>query len=560
MAYDIWDMVSAEAHANQNGITEGGLVMFAAADNSEPAMSGPDRAGIVTKISKDGYRVHEIIREKDVRPDYEVVLLSTFAPSIVEILENEDIEEQEEFDSLRWKLSTLSRLPDDILTMIFEIGWWAEWAGPQCTFATTVSHVTRRWRNLALANRRLWTRTWCSKNIILIACERNPEEPISEPYSEAEIDRFSTFLSRSMSMPVEIHLRYLHKNDLDGDEGAAFLQLILSHVGHCNHLNITGGDAWAMPTLMHRISTHSTPLLTSIQLGVDYDCHDYREAIRALPSLFDAPQLKMAQLDGVDYLPFLSSLPLHQITTLQLEGINGDDDAELSYLRKTLLVMKALEYLEMSVNWIGTQVMIPTVRTLKISLGDVSGFCAPLLTTLSMDRHPMEQLRPGIVLTSQFPSLKHLILNGLSLGVPKFDVVARSFPCIEQLTCSLDFSPTHLGTQFDISLVFDAIIGGSGAPNTFCWPKLHTLAVSALGKKTPLHSMKLYDTISVLQTAGHPICQLMLPKMGSWGMPHVPEVPSANEMAMAKLRTIIEVGELSLDRQTPFVRARLDPL
>ena len=525
------------------------------------------------EVLEDSVDVLEIIREKDIQPDHKVMLLSELAPSVIHVLEDGDRENKGFGEGP--KPSVVSMVHDDILALIFEIGASGELAGPHCTFATTVSHVTRRWRNMALTTPRLWTRTWCSKSLHddddasdVYDDYDDYGDPIRGPYSEGEIDRFSTFLSRSMSMPVEIHLQYFHSSDFAGDKGAALSQLIVSHIGHCSHLHITGGEAWGMQKLIHLISDKSAPLMSSIQLGVDlqYGMADYAECIAALPALSCAPNINSVQLRGdEEYLPFLSSMTsLRHITALQFHGIYTDDLLERSSFQKTLLEMEALDYLEMAVDWHGPQfnppLMLPTIRSLKILHGSINHIHAPLVTTLSLDERPMMQMHSGMeaALLTRFPSLKHLILTSLSLKIPRLDTIARSFPGIERLTCCFDCPSTQKGPQFDIGLIFTVIIGASAIPGTLCWPKLRTLAVSALSERISLHSRKVYNGISMVQEAGHPISKLMLPRIGSCGMPHVPGMPEANEKAMAELRKIIEVGEFSTDWPEPFVRSSFD--
>ena len=145
----------------------------------------------------------------------------------------------------------ISTLHNDILGMIFEVGTNDHLDGPDWTFACSVSHVCSYWRTIALALPRLWTKTWCIK---WVDEDDLDLDTIEGQYPEEEIHRLSTFLTRSRSLPVEIRIHNLHGQDLDGASGAAFVELICNHIGHCSHLGINEGDAPGMLTLMTHVS------------------------------------------------------------------------------------------------------------------------------------------------------------------------------------------------------------------------------------------------------------------------------------------------------------------
>ncbi|KZP21138.1 hypothetical protein FIBSPDRAFT_860824, partial [Athelia psychrophila] len=59
--------------------------------------------------------------------------------------------------------SPISILPSDILVMIFEAGALLE-SRAKFHFGSLASHVSRMWREIALATPRLWTKIECTKS------------------------------------------------------------------------------------------------------------------------------------------------------------------------------------------------------------------------------------------------------------------------------------------------------------------------------------------------------------------------------------------------------------
>ncbi|KAF7968204.1 hypothetical protein HWV62_31629 [Athelia sp. TMB] len=447
----------------------------------------------------------------------------------------------------------ISTLHDEILAMIFEIGTNDNLAGPDWTFACSVSHVCSHWRTIALALPRIWTKTWCMKCVDEDALD---PDILEGQYLEEEIHRLSVFLARSKSLPVEIHIQHLHEQDLDGASGAIFVQLICNHIEHCSHLGINEGDAPGMLTLMTHISRHPTPMLRSIELRLHTRYWTDAKAlasISSLPALSQAPHLTSAQLAETEYLPFLiSSHSIARITSLRIRRDRNHTDMAISSIRECFMAMKELVDLELDINPfppLNLPIMLPSVRSLKLKCGDVQSFCGPFVTNLGIAHYcgPLEDEEAKI--RAQFPHVQHLVLPGEPIGNLEFNQLACSFPAVTRITCPFDFF-TDDGRAHPIELIYNAITNAKDSAGNLVmgWPKLQTITFFTHDDDDyrPLYALGWYNKISVLRRAGHPIRKLMMynPFDDRFVLPDDPREASVNQAnygAISDLRELVEV-------------------
>lgn len=350
--------------------------------------------------------------------------------------------------------------------MIFEAGIQEELA-PHCTFSPLVSHVSRRWRNLALATPRLWTKTWCTK--------QDPDHFL--PYSKMEKERFSAFLYRSMTMPIEIHLRYLGYEDVCDN---SFVQLICEHIKHCAHLSIVDGDDDGLPTLLSLITGKPASLLRSVDLGVG-DIYNI-SVLDCIPSPVDPNHLTAAILRSV-YAPIFPSFSsnIQHLTSLRVvTSLLEAEEEDITSFQETLASLEKLTHLELGIDIPSKPpLMLPTLRFLQI-IHNIRGIRATSVVTLSLcDVAVVSSF--GEDLSTHFPSLQHLILSDILNNVPMFNELARSFPKIQRLTCH--YSPLNDHPPCDAEHILDVL-------SASLWPKLKTIALSASDKS--LNTAGLY--------------------------------------------------------------------
>ena len=108
-----------------------------------------------------------------------------------------------------------SDLPDEVLALIFEIGTRSNWESAR-DFQVLVSHVSHRWRAIALATAQLWA------SIRYIGTTGS-----IPPRSTGEV---LAYLSRSRLSPLDISFQAEDSQNMD----LALIQSIMQHMGHCS--------------------------------------------------------------------------------------------------------------------------------------------------------------------------------------------------------------------------------------------------------------------------------------------------------------------------------------
>ncbi|KZP12743.1 hypothetical protein FIBSPDRAFT_1049907 [Athelia psychrophila] len=468
------------------------------------------------------------------------------------VLQQENFDRQEkvvqqELKSLHNMNAAISIFPSEILSMVFEAGALLD-SNPKCHFGSLVSHVSRRWREIALATPRLWNKIECTRSKAV------EEGHTYMTYSELERERVAAFLSRSKSSPVDIRIQDFYDYYQDDIQTRNFLAILGDQVGHFYHLSIIEGDPNGILNTLKYLSHKPASILRSILISLECD-YDFFHLERSLFP-FGAPHLTIAQLNiATSSLHFC--LPSFQhLQCLRLRGIQVDRHE----FRDALMALTVLKHLELSVDNFSQRatrfpaVLLPTLRFLQVETYNLHTHdCAILaiitihaasLTTLSLsgwdDCAPELDLSSEEALESHFPALQHLILaiGNTTNTSPDLEVIARRFPEIERLTCQV---LPNSGLCYGIDHILATIDAGSSGDGSLRWPKLHTVAVS--GSRTPLDAAALHYKIYVMRDAGHPLRQLKLPKS---------LFVRAGAKAMGYLRTIVDVEDFSLDWPTPF--------
>lgn len=355
-------------------------------------------------------------------------------------------------------------------------------------------------------------------------------------------------------MPIEIHLRFLCKPDVDGEGWANLLQLICDHMGHCRHLCIKDGDDDGLPELLLHISRRPTPLLSSVELSIDDDDDFARlTEISKLSFLSGTPHLTSAKIGKIASASILSNMPtLQHLTSLWLSLSIGQERFEGLSFWDALMALKALDHLELEIMEdmvTHAPVVLPTVRSLALTIHHwypeipddlFFSIHAPSVTTLWLECQPLDHAFEGS-LEFHFPSMRHLILVNVDIRMMTWSIpgFSRIFSTITRLTyhfTDMDMVP------FTIDDFLVAMVPHSIGILELRWPKLHTVALDEFN--TSLGYKGLHDKIQVLQEARHPIRKLMLPKR-VLGKPKDEEI-----MALEK---IVELEDFSLDWPSPFV-------
>lgn len=462
------------------------------------------------------------------------------------VLQQKNLDKQEkavqrESKSLHNMNAYISILPSEVLSMVFEAGALLD-SSSRCHFGSLVSHVSRRWREIALETPRLWNKIKCIRTKVMGEVERT--------YSERE--RVAAFLSRSKSSPVAFHVQNFYDQDRDDIETRNFLAMLGDQVGRFYHLAITDGDEDGVFSALDYLSRKPASILRSILIKPKVYENPFELTKPLFP--FGAPRLTIAQLDSIatSSLHFCISSFRH-LQCLRLGGYGAEFDDHK--FRDALMAFPVLNHLELMVDSLSPDatcfpVILPTLRFLQVATynhGDlvfvIRTIHAASLTALSLPGWGREEPKLNLLPREEdsephFPALEHLILGNISKKAPDLVVVACMFPQIERLTCEMLSNETLFS---GIDHILATIDTGSSSEGSRHWPKLHTIAVSGPG--TPLDVACLHYKIYMMRDAGHPLRKLKLPKS---------LVAQASAKAVEYLQTIVDVEDFSLDWPTPF--------
>lgn len=453
-------------------------------------------------------------------------------------------------------------LNDDICKMIFEAGALQHEQKFQPHFGTLVSHVTRRWRKIALATPRLWNKI--NINMVLDFKE------VDDSYIIDERRRALAFLSRCASVPVEFYIQGLGLQDGDFSQD---LQLLCDHIGHCRHLSLTSATSYSIEEAFEYLSHQKAPLLKSICLSLHGDAKR-GFVLEEPPFPLGAPRLTTAQIDMLDVysMPtcFNGLWHLKHLLLTNLELDENENEGCCTLFRDALMSLRSLEQLELTLFCFNVSatpslcISLPTLQLLSIGgrhadviVSLIHSMQVPSVTTLSLKGYgPISALEQKM--ESRFPLVQHLILLDMESNEPNLLVIAAAFPHIERLTCQL------VNTILcDILELISHIIVTVGHDEHHTadhyglrhWPKLHTIAVGIAKKGVPFRSLydaselvALHREIAIMQQAGHPIRKLAIPETA---------LLRADAEAANALRGVIEVEDFVLDWPTPFKQMEL---
>lgn len=448
-------------------------------------------------------------------------------------------------------LAPISIMPDEMLAMIFQMGSLLK--NSQWHFGTVASHVTRRWRRIALATTYLWT------HISFLGPGASPVLETA-PYLEKRTERAIAFLSRCRTSSIDVSITHVRRHHLLQE----FIQLVSGHMNRCRQLCIKDVNAGALERAIQRLCNKDAPHLRSIALSAEKFSDHFNFLVPLFP--FGAPQLRTAELGGFRMPTFHFCTPaLRFVTSLRLTGISiGEFDDTFESFRDALMALCFLHHLELQFEYFGGtspnfSIVLPTIKFLRLDATVASehhniiirSFQAVSLTTLSLNGWNNRDPDPyDVSLELEFPSLDHLILLDIAKDPLNLDFFARRFPHIQRLTCQVDtqawysgvghiltrLAPTSFGTGCEEE------VGLSLIDNWERWPKLWVLAVSS--PNSPLTVVDPCNVIAMLQYGKSSIRKLMLPKS---------LFAKTDASVLKRIKGLVELEDYSLDWPRPFV-------
>jgi F-box-like len=357
-----------------------------------------------------------------------------------------------------------SNLPKEILSNIFEAGLHAQLAlgHLDLPFEILVSHVSRRWRAVALQTPGLWSYICLS------------------PY-RSTIDLLDIYIERSRGFLLDINFRmnpmfHLHE-EISQTFSANFLQqlaILIPHAVRWRQLSVSLHSQIAEDLSV--LADVCAPALQSLSLEVLG--HTASIATHSFP-LFGggAPMLSSVELN--EYCVSLR-LPLSSVTSLVLHG----DPLTQEQPHMLFMSLHCLTHLSLESNQIFCTYLppieLPSVVSLHLilsyttrdtTLDGPSCLSLPAVETLTVDEGHGNVFAHASSLRQTCPAVRALKVlhsqppcGNLSLA-PVLDFFV-ALPGIEEV--SFNYHLARLVTALNVELV-------GGAP----WPHLHTMAITA---------------------------------------------------------------------------------
>ncbi|KZP32580.1 hypothetical protein FIBSPDRAFT_479348 [Athelia psychrophila] len=424
-----------------------------------------------------------------------------------------------------------SDIPDELLVMLFEADEDMHLSqGLEPHFGALVSHVSHRWREIALATPTLWSR------VRFVVGKRK------------SLEQFYLYLSRSKLAPVDIYID-LRQMRLRQD----LLQAIANHMGHCRRLCIENVERESLQRFLECTSHQPAPVLAFLKIGAFLNI----ESSNLAPYSFSgplfasaAPRLRILHMNALELntiqIPYLFAFKA--VTCLRLGNMSITSSEAYSTFRYILGEIRSLSHLELRPVEFPIPLPpqppleLPNLRFLHVDFLDcpqtlnivIQNIRASSLTSLSLDgRHGEgEALDPDVMrlARSHFPFLRHLIISG---GFQDIYLLAETFPDIERLA----FKTRPFGDGKNIHVVLAEIDQGT----TLAWPKLESIAIDRMYSHAV--DLALRNAIIKLQQAGRPLRMLMLPR---------DTISKTDTKALAQLRKVVEIEPFRDDWPKPF--------
>ncbi|KAJ7595386.1 hypothetical protein C8J56DRAFT_922195 [Mycena floridula] len=320
--------------------------------------------------------------------------------------------------------SSIDRIPNELWSMIFEFAVERDGAIQRvepCSLPLTISHVSRRWRKIALATGSLWT------DIIL-----------TFPTSPAQQTKAATWISRSRTYPLDIYLDFRDPDwTWDDDEHThAFrwqdmeivLRFLLPHVKRWRRFDLLT-DTWSpiFTFLWYSKQVISAPKLENLRLS---RCNAFfaDKNVVFLPSHLKRP------------VSFFGGIEFEALRHVSLVGVHVDwPQSALHNLLSLELKYHAKEVMPTLQTFVHIIKSCPSLETLTIlgwgprfDIGNPQdddktaqlqySIILPRLTKLSFGFIDVEY---AIRLLSMFslPALQHLSLEDISKSLSSTDLL-----------------------------------------------------------------------------------------------------------------------------------------
>jgi hypothetical protein len=372
-------------------------------------------------------------------------------------------------------------LPPELVSLIFDFAKRSLPTAKSRRLPLILSHVTRRWRDIAICAGFLWI-----------------DIDISPPWMTEMVE---AYLIRSGSYPIDVSfiIPPPHKIGSISEIDRVF-SLITPHLARCRTFYVGGSlfqynECPAVATLVERVSAQALPQLK--QLSLD------RTGASKTPLFFNAPSLTHLCLSGSRSIS--PNLALDSITTLHLSI-----PMSFSQFTDTLTSCTSLSTLAIYDRNISewprkiTETPVPTLRSLQVYGHRMCKVSELLLAISAPALHdlviapvvPSDLSHLRKTWPAKFPSLSSLTLAPAHSDA--FDVLPVAFECFPTVKHLAFANIYHEGFA---SMFADQF------RETLLWPELQSIAFRDVNPQTEYLVGRM---VSLRKDRGHPLQKLRL--------------------------------------------------
>lgn len=378
---------------------------------------------------------------------------------------------QAEYNSLHNDMAAISLLPVEILSLIFETGHAS--SDVRDRFELLVSHVTRRWRSIAIGTPMLWTN-------------------ITRGQGQMHFDLQAVYLARSKATHIHLTLYIESEQRVGALYLSSLCHLIRPYLGRLRQLTVSADSRKGLVELLNCFSSASAPFLKSITIIWSGFGFGIRQAGNDTRRIFSGGAPSLASFQLVNIHPASCLPPTDSMASLKLVLTRRDDRLSLFSLRDHLNGMRSLAYLELE-GLVGAftipfpagfTIEMPYLHSLSIdsmttrSALQISHFLlavqAPGLHALrlifgAIYEYDVGDFDESLVIggASRFPMLRELYVNCYRCDLRR---IARAFPSIVTLHWHC------LNPLVDITSFLQELDPDS-QPRAPWWPNIYSLAM-----------------------------------------------------------------------------------
>jgi hypothetical protein len=408
---------------------------------------------------------------------------------------------QNERNALTNQLSPVSSLPSELLSAVFE-ALASDMSPTSPPVEIVLSHVSRRFRGIAMNTRQLWTRIRVS---------------LHTPF-----DMVVAYLERSGTHPFELHFD-IATNPGSGSVSDSEFDLdvllyknsqwktIMSYMTRCRRLSMLSDHPEIIHDMVENLHAIKAPLLESIQI----ECYSIEKApyLDFYTTIIDggAPALTSILIEGWGLHQCLP--PLTGVTSLTLLGATWQmkwtdfRDIVGGLLALTCLVIGDIFHDNLIPDNFESTIVLPSLKSLRICANHdgwpfadqillaTSAPALEILVLICVLKWELEEISRSLN-SDRFPRLRYLSIlpdHEYELSQQSWILFCSVFPCV---------------THFTLQSNADDLITALASLTPLILPKLLSLSFSHMSAR-PITS--LCDLVTNRNVAGRPFSSLQIP-------------------------------------------------